>query len=120
MPALPHPPGQQRLNHTCYWCEAFATLPTGEHFTLGTHTATTPRLALRWLRARASEIAEQLDTPAAGLLHQWACNHAEHERALDDLTHGRPYSFTAHDEDATPYMLRVTPAPAPAPWRPTP
>ncbi|GAB3956783.1 hypothetical protein [Streptomyces sparsus] len=98
-----------RIAPSC-WAEALAYLPA-EHRTipLGTRRATTPRLALRWLRHRAAHIADQLDPWEAGPVRQWLHDHAEHEHALAILAQGGSYTFTAFD-DTTRYLLTVSPA----------
>ncbi|SER47387.1 hypothetical protein SAMN05421870_1026 [Streptomyces qinglanensis] len=88
-----------------YHCEAAAYAPaTGRSFALGTCSAPTPRLALRWLLHRAGHIADQLDTPAAKPVLHWLGDQAEHEHALSLLTRGETYTFTVFD-DTTRYAL---------------
>jgi hypothetical protein len=86
-------------------CEAVAYTPqNGRCFQLGSHPATTPRLALRWLRHRARHIADQLDPPAAQPVRHWIGDDTEQERALSLLACGENYTFTIYD-DATRYAL---------------
>ncbi|MCF6525583.1 hypothetical protein [Streptomyces sp. JJ36] len=98
-----------------FWCEAAAHPPGGSTFPLGSKSAGSPRLALRWLRSRAADIADQLDPPAARPVRAWLADHTEHERALSHLAHGEPYTFTAY-EDTTHYVLTARPT-TPAPSR---
>lgn len=91
-----------------YRSEAVAAIPHGHTYWLGSTSAPTPRLALRWLHARARDIADQLDPPAARPVRHWISDHQEHERALRQLVSGRPYTFTA-TEDSTRYILTASP-----------
>ena len=91
-----------------YWCEATAYTTTGAAFPLGSRPAPPPRLALRWLRSRAQDIADQLDSPAARPVRAWIHDEYEHERVLHHLVHGEPYTVTAY-EDTTRYLLTAQP-----------
>lgn len=91
-----------------YWSEALAATPLGRTYWLGSTSAPTPRLALRWLHARARDIADQLDPPAARPVRHWIHDHQEHERALCQLVSGQRYVFTAI-EDGTRYILTARP-----------
>lgn len=70
----------------------------GQAFPLGSHLASSPRLALRWLRRRAGELSDQLDPQSAQPLRAWLADPAEHERALATLADGHPYTLTTHDD----------------------
>jgi hypothetical protein len=48
---------------------------------LGSHDATSPRLALRWLRERTQHITDQLDAAYAQPGLHWLTDEAEHEQA---------------------------------------
>ncbi|WP_139648553.1 hypothetical protein [Streptomyces sedi] len=92
-----------------FWCEAIAyELPTGRAFWLGTHRATTPRLALRWLHHRARQIAEQLDPHQARPVRAWLHDRSEREDALHQLAAGGLYSHTVH-EPPVHYLLTARP-----------
>ncbi|WP_301129710.1 hypothetical protein [Streptomyces cacaoi] len=91
-----------------YWSEAVATVPLGRTYWLGSTSARTPRLALRWLHARARDIADQLDPPAARPVRHWIHDDQEHERALRHLANGQLYAFTAIEDD-TRYVLTARP-----------
>ena len=94
-----------RRTTTHYWCEALAHTPhDGRTFWLGSHAATTPRLALRWLHSRTHQIADQLDPPNAHAVRQWLHYQPEYERALTLLRLGQPYTYAFHD-DGTDYHL---------------
>lgn len=86
------------------WCEAIAYTSLGPAVWLGAKPATTPRLALRWLRSRAQDIADQLDLASAWPLRAWADDLGEQDRALLSLRQGGRYTVTAR-EDATRYVL---------------
>ncbi|GHH70897.1 hypothetical protein GCM10018793_05680 [Streptomyces sulfonofaciens] len=91
-----------------YWSEAVAVVPmVGTHW-LGSHSASTPRLALRWLHSRGHDIADQLDTRAADLIRYWLQDRKEHEQALRLLAAGHSYTFTAF-EHSTRYILTARP-----------
>ncbi|WP_205379173.1 MULTISPECIES: hypothetical protein [Streptomyces] len=93
-----------------YRCEAVAHTPHEScSISLGLRFAATPRLALRWLRRRAIDIADQLDAPVARPVHHWLSDHAAHEYALLTLARGDSYLFAISDE-ATRYTLSVSPA----------
>ncbi|EKX68635.1 hypothetical protein [Streptomyces ipomoeae] len=83
----------------------------GRRAPLGEHRVRTPRLALRWLRGRAGDVADQLDPPYARVVAAWLGDTREHERALDLMTAGRPYLFLAQDEDGIRYAFTVEPLP---------
>lgn len=91
-----------------YQSEALAAIALGRTYWLGSTSAPTPRLALRWLHARARDIADQLDPPAARPVRHWIHDHQEHERALRQLVSGQHYTFTAI-EDGTRYILTASP-----------
>jgi hypothetical protein len=92
------------------WCEAIAYTCLGPAVWLGSKPATTPRLALRWLRSRAQDIADQLDPATAWPLRAWADDVFEQDRVLLRLTQGGFYTVTVC-EDTTRYVLsaRCTP-----------
>ncbi|WP_255954558.1 hypothetical protein [Streptomyces odontomachi] len=104
----PQSPAPLHQHSAIYWAEAVAVVPLVSTHWLGSHAATTPRLAIRWLRSRAQDIADQFDAPAAASVLHWLQDHQEHETALRLLAAGRPYTFTAF-EDATRYMLTIRP-----------
>jgi hypothetical protein len=92
-----------------YWCEAMAYTPdSGRAIWLGSHPATTPRLALRWLRNRACDIADQLDAAAVRPARDWIADVREHDRALLALRRGEMYTFTIFDGDFQ-YVLSARP-----------
>ncbi|MGW4032495.1 hypothetical protein ACWEFL_24825 [Streptomyces sp. NPDC004838] len=101
-------------DRTTYECRAAARPryePGGappETIPLGSRTATTPRLALRWLRERTAAVADQLDTPYARPGRHWLNDAREHERALSSLAAGHAYRLTLHD-DHTTYVITATP-----------
>ncbi|OLZ64658.1 hypothetical protein AV521_34040 [Streptomyces sp. IMTB 2501] len=76
--------------------------------TLGSHAATSPRLALRWLRERTSHIADQLDAAYSQPGRHWLTNEPEHERALAYLATGTAYQLTLYDKN-TRYALVASP-----------
>ncbi|WP_275464852.1 hypothetical protein [Streptomyces noursei] len=93
-----------------YRCEAVAhSFPEGGSVPLGSGSVATPRLALRWLRSRAIDIADQLDAAAARPIRHWLSDHAAHEHALFTLARGDSYLLTIFEE-ATRYTLSVSPA----------
>ncbi|ARQ69928.1 hypothetical protein [Streptomyces marincola] len=93
-----------------YWCEAIAyTVHDSHTYWLGSHPATTPRLALRWLRTRAGHITDQLDPATAGPAHHWLTDNREHQYALDVLAEGGMYTHTIHDGTVR-YLLSARPA----------
>ncbi|MFF4971035.1 hypothetical protein [Streptomyces sp. NPDC001083] len=75
---------------------------------LGSHDATSPRLALRWLRERTRNVTDQLDTAYAQPGRYWLRDEHEHERALTYLITGTAYQLTLHDEN-TRYVLVAYP-----------
>lgn len=93
-----------------YRCEAVAhSFPEGDSVPLGSGAVATPRLALRWLRSRAIDIADQLDAAAARPIRHWLSDHGAHEYALFTLARGDSY-LLAIFEEATRYTLSVSPA----------
>jgi hypothetical protein len=92
-----------------YACQAAANpWHTPDWINLGFHQATSPRLALRWIRDRTSHVVDQLDTAYAQPGRYWLTDEAEHERALVYLTSGSAYQLTLHDE-STRYVLTASP-----------
>ncbi len=92
-----------------YWCEAVAHVrDSGHAHLLSTQPASTPRLALRWLRGRVRDVAEQLDPAPARPASHWLDDQVEHERALSALAAGEAYAFVLAD-DTTRYVLSVRP-----------
>ncbi|WSP77561.1 hypothetical protein OG324_21205 [Streptomyces sp. NBC_01236] len=75
---------------------------------LGSRDATSPRLALRWLRERTTNVTDQLDTAYAQPGRYWLRDETEHDRALAYLTSGMAYQLTLHDEN-TRYVLVACP-----------
>ncbi|MEU9605085.1 hypothetical protein [Streptomyces sp. NPDC048057] len=105
---------------TGFLCEAVAYCPhANRKFPLGSHAAATPRLALRWLHARAGDIIDQLDPPAAAVAHDWLADRAEHEWALELLAEGEPYDHIVR-EGKLRYLLSVLPAGSTRFFRQTP
>ncbi|MEU1624138.1 hypothetical protein ABZ746_02075 [Streptomyces sp. NPDC020096] len=93
-----------------YWCEAIAYVEeNGRTYWLGSQPVTTPRLAMRWLRGRVRDVADQLDPAPAQRADHWLTDQAEHERALSALAAGETYAFTLAD-DTTRYVLSARPA----------
>lgn len=111
-PEAPPPPCPRPV----YQCEATACPASqGMTFALGTHQARTPRLAMRWLRARARDVIDQLDPPTADPARHWLTDEHHHEHALSHLADGRAYVHTIHDEDVH-YVLSARPIkPPPTP-----
>ncbi|MFI7275985.1 hypothetical protein [Streptomyces sp. NPDC049879] len=79
-------------------------------FLLDQHSATTARLALRWLHVRAKHIAHQLDPPIARPVYGWIADHLAQERVLTALFLSETYAHTIHDGALT-YVLTAFPAP---------
>ncbi|MFI6289550.1 hypothetical protein ACIBCM_33250 [Streptomyces sp. NPDC051018] len=107
--ALPLVPTPGHGHGHGYWCEATAiTAVPGHAIPLSTHQARSPRLALRWLRARVQDVTEQLDPPYAAPAHHWLTDEPEHDRARTLLAHGGTYTLTLHDESAR-FILSARP-----------
>ncbi|MFE2572071.1 hypothetical protein [Streptomyces mirabilis] len=85
------------------WATAYP-LHEASPIPLGAHDATSPRLALRWLRERTRNVTDQLDMAYAQPGRYWLQDEIEHERALAYLTMGTAYQLTLHDEN-TRYVL---------------
>ena len=96
-------------NGTAFLSEAVAHGADGTLHPLGRRSAGTPRLALRWLRSRAQDIAEQLDARAALPLWEWLGDHDAQELALHYLSQGDPYTVTTYEGTAR-YILTARPA----------
>ncbi|MEU6919434.1 hypothetical protein [Streptomyces olindensis] len=94
-------------NAYCCWAAAYPANET-RSILLGSHTTPSPRLALRWLRERTSNITDQLDAAYARPGRHWLNDEPEHERALAILTGGTAYQLTLHDEN-TRYVLVACP-----------
>jgi hypothetical protein len=96
----------QEVTYQC-WAAAYP-LHEVQSIPLGSHSAASPRLALRWLRERTSHIADQLDTAYAQPGRHWLTDEPEHERALAYLSTGTAYQLTLYDEN-TRYVLVAYP-----------
>ncbi|WP_377268877.1 hypothetical protein [Peterkaempfera sp. SMS 1(5)a] len=95
-----------------YWCECLAHTPDhARTFWLGSAPAGSPAPALRWLLARARDVAEQLDPAYALPVRHWLGDEGEHRRILTALARGELYSFTAADDTAR-YVLSARPGAA--------
>ncbi len=94
-----------------YHARVVAQEPDGSQvlLSLGEHRADSPRLALRWLRGRVQDVADQLDPPYARPVWAWLVDVNEHAWALDFLAAGDPYVFRATDEDGTRYVFTAEP-----------
>lgn len=91
-----------------YWCEATACTSHSRMVWLNSHPASSPCLALRWLRSRVRDVTDQLDRPYAQPGHHWLTDEAEHDRARDTLAQGETYALTLHD-DTPRYVLSARP-----------
>lgn len=76
---------------------------------LGEYGANSPRLAMCWIRHRAEQLAHQLDAPYALPVHAWLRDTEELKWALEFVTAGQPYVFTARDDQGTRYVFTAAP-----------
>jgi hypothetical protein len=106
-PTVMHLPAADRSGAYRCWAAAYPRHQTSA-FSLGSHSAASPRLALRWLRERTGHVTDQLDAAYAQPGRYWLTDEAEHERALTYLTTGTAYQLTLYDEN-TRYVLMVHP-----------
>lgn len=106
------PPLPGRDVGASFRCEASAHTGPGHVISLGAHRARNPRLALRWLRGRAQDVADQLDPSYARPARHWLRDMTEHQRALSALAHGHPYAVTFADDTAH-YRLTIQPSRSP-------
>lgn len=98
-------PVQACVRRGVYSARVVAHAPGGPRVPLGEHRADSPRLALRWLRGRAQDVADQMDSPYARVVLAWLDDADEHAWALEFMTAGEPYVFRATDEDGTRYVF---------------
>ncbi|WP_055494789.1 hypothetical protein [Streptomyces sp. TP-A0356] len=98
--------GGQLASYQC-WATAYP-LHEDCSIPLGSHGATSPRLALRWVRERTSQITDQLDAAYAQPGRHWLTDEPENERALAYLAAGTAYQLTLYD-DSTRYVLVANP-----------
>lgn len=103
-----HLPAEQRCDAYRCWAVAYPLHET-RAIPLGSHGAASPRLALRWMRERASHVTDQLDAAYAQPGRYWLTGEAEHERALAYLATGTAYQLTLYDE-TTRYVLTACPS----------
>ena len=89
------------------WAAAYPLHETSS-ILLGAHDATSPRLAVRWLRERTRNVTDQLDMAYAQPGRYWPRDETERERALAYLTTGTAYQLALHDEN-TRYVLVAYP-----------
>ncbi|MFF0001279.1 hypothetical protein [Streptomyces avermitilis] len=120
-PTAPRPVG--------YRCEALATtLNDKRAVVLAAHNAGSPRLAARWLKGQAEQLARRLDpdpfapwlhaaplvltgdTHAADVLRTWVRDPAKYADALQKLAARVSYNLTVTDSDAR-YSLIAAPVP---------
>ncbi|WP_336924237.1 hypothetical protein [Streptomyces sp. JWR5-1] len=106
--------------HDGYWCETVARSPEAEgEWILGGYRASTPRLALRWMRNQARRLSDALDPlpgrgpfPPDGLrevgphgpnpgriFREWATDLRFQEVQLGALVNGRHISVNAGGPD---------------------
>ena len=96
-----------------YWCEAVAVSPLHDRvFWLGSHPAGSPRLALRWLRGRALDLADQLDLAHARPVFGWLNDAGEMQRAMSALTAGEMYDLSVYDDHARDLLSARPTSPA--------
>lgn len=108
-PASPDPPTRSLSPPSAaYWVQALAHAPGGHTYNLEASVRATPRLAMRWLRERASHIADQLDPRATYQLRSWSSGNEALEHALALLVQGNAYTHTILD-DGTLYVLLASP-----------
>lgn len=102
-------------------CEQLASAVTDDDAlvcVLGHYRATSPRLAVRWLRHRTRRLADQLDPPepwpgdapldvvpvadptAPDHLRQWSADPAAHERLMARLAVGHAFRLTVIEDDS--------------------
>jgi hypothetical protein len=94
-------------------CEALALLPGGRVLWLGSCPAASARLALRWLRGRARDVADQLSPLVARPVRAWLSDTAEQERVLAALARGGGYELPIGDLDGTRFLLSARPSRSP-------
>ncbi|MWA12561.1 hypothetical protein [Streptomyces sp. BA2] len=114
------------------WCECTLAEPaahSAREWLLAGYAAPSPRLAVRWLTAQASRLADLIDPPLdtqwmppralrvaalrpaldpATALRAWPTDVAEHDQALTAMRDGGLYAFTVTD-DRTSYALTARP-----------
>ncbi|CAM3943105.1 hypothetical protein ACH4LN_28250 [Streptomyces albus] len=118
------------MTSVAFRCEAVASdLRGSREVVLGAYCGRSPRLAARWLNARARKLAHLLDpapesahlrdAPLVAVQHApcpqaelraWAESHRAYEQVMAALAQGRPFLLTVRDYDAE-YALRVHPTP---------
>lgn len=86
---------------------AVAHVRGGPMIPLGEYRANSPRLAVRWVRKRAEQVADQLDAPYARPVRAWLDDADELEWALQFVTAGGPYVFMTMDDQGTRYVFTV-------------
>lgn len=108
MTLMQETPGSGRLR-TGFRSRAVAHALGGPAIPLGESRTNSPRLAVRWLRERAEDVADQLDASYARPVRAWLRDAEELEWALAFLSVGEPYVYRATDGQGTHYVLTAQP-----------
>lgn len=95
-----------------YWTEAVGFHAQADDLarviSLGSHVASTPRLAMRWLHRRAVQITEQMKPESAWRVVTWLRSADQLESALAVIAAGGSYLNEFTDaEDGARYALTV-------------
>ncbi|MEV0263013.1 hypothetical protein AB0I49_16960 [Streptomyces sp. NPDC050617] len=90
--------------------QAVAYLPNGRAVPLGSAVVDSPRLAMRCVLNRVTDVAEQVHD--AWVRRSWSQlgEAPEYERALAQLAAGCMYVFEAPDDDGAQYVVSAAPA----------
>lgn len=84
-----------------FWCELVAYRPSAPDrlYLLGSRTAGSPRLAMRWLRWRALSMVTQLSETSHARIVLWAESLHEYELGMSRLAAGEVCALTWTDTD---------------------
>ncbi|MEU7044759.1 hypothetical protein AB0A77_27380 [Streptomyces varsoviensis] len=85
--------------------------PNGWTTSLGCAVVDSPRLAMRCVLKRVTDVADQWHAGPGGPSWALEMDSFEYEQGLDQLAAGRAYVFEVSDGDGTQYVVSATPTP---------
>ncbi|MFE7295316.1 hypothetical protein [Streptomyces sp. NPDC057579] len=92
-----------------YRAELVVHRPSGPSIDLGGVVTYSPRRAVRWVRTRAEQVAQQLGAPSGAGVLDWLGDQVDFGRAVYGLMAGNPVTLTVVDAEGCAYALVARP-----------
>ncbi|MGG2458273.1 hypothetical protein ACO0M4_00305 [Streptomyces sp. RGM 3693] len=92
-----------------YRAELVVHRPSGPSIDLGGVVTYSPRRAVRWVRTRAEQVAQQLGVPPGVGEWGWLGDQVDFGRAVGGLMAGNPVTLTVVDAEGCAYALVARP-----------